>query len=341
MANILIVDDEKAIRSVIGEVLRLKGHDCTLAADAMEARELLGKDAFDLVLCDIKMPGESGLEFIRYAIEAHPNTAAIMITSMNDPAMGEDAIRIGVYDYIIKPFDLNGVVISVANALRRRQLEIDNRAYRERLEHMVAERTSALEDSLDRLQKALKGTIHAMARTVEMKDPYTAGHQQRVGDISAAIAREINLSEERVSYIHLAGLIHDVGKISIPAEILTKPGKLTEIEFELIKTHSRNGYEILKSIEFPWPIARIVLQHHERVDGSGYPSALKGEAILLEARILGVADVLETIASHRPYRPALGVDHAIEELKRYKGILYEGMVVDACLNLLKNKKIQL
>jgi putative nucleotidyltransferase with HDIG domain len=287
------------------------------------------------------MPGESGLEFISFALDAHPDTAAIMITSMNDPAMGEDAVRIGVYDYIIKPFDLNGVVISVANALHRRQLEIDNRAYRERLEHMVAERTSALEDSLDKLQKALKGTVHAMARTVEMKDPYTAGHQQRVGEISAAIAREINLSDEQISYINLAGLIHDVGKISIPAEILTKPGKLNELEFELIKTHAQNGYEILKAIEFPWPIAQIVLQHHERVDGSGYPAALKGDDILLEAKILGVADVLETVSSHRPYRPALGVDYAVKELNRYKGVLYEGIVVDACLKLLKNKKIEL
>jgi putative two-component system response regulator len=341
MANILIVDDEDPIRDILAQVLGLKGHRCTLAANALEARDLLLNDAFDVVLCDIKMPGESGLTFIQHAIQEHPDTAAIMITSMNDPAMGEDAVRIGVYDYIIKPFDLNAVVISVANALRRRQLEMDNRTYRQRLEHMVAERTSELEESLEELQKALKGTIHAMARTVEMKDPYTAGHQQRVAEVAAAIARKIALSEEKISYIHLAGLVHDIGKVSIPAEILTKPGKLTALEFELIKTHSKVGYDILKTIEFPWPIAQIVLQHHERVDGSGYPSGLRGEQILMEAKILGVSDVLETMASHRPYRPALGIDRAREELVRNKGVLYEPEVVEACLELIRTQTITL
>lgn len=341
MANVLIIDDEWSIRNILGEVLALKGHRCELAADASEARALLAANRFELILCDIKMPGESGLDFVKYALRVHPDMAAIMITSMNDPSMGEDAVEFGVYEYIIKPFDLNGVIISVANALHRRQLEIDNRLYRERLEQMVAERTAALEESLEKLQRALEGTVDAMARTVEMKDPYTAGHQKRVANIAAAIAAELGLTRERISFIRLAGQIHDVGKVSIPAEILTKPGKLTDLEFAIIKTHPSVGYELLESIEFPWPIARVVLQHHERLDGSGYPGGLKDDEIMLEAKILGVSDVLETIASHRPYRPALGIDRAVEELTRAKGILYEADVVEACLGLLLDKRLRL
>jgi HD-GYP domain-containing protein (c-di-GMP phosphodiesterase class II) len=206
---------------------------------------------------------------------------------------------------------------------------------------MVAERTSALGESLEKLRRALEGTVDAMARTVEMKDPYTAGHQRRVADIAATIAGEMGLPRERISYIQLAGRIHDVGKVSIPAEILTKPGKLTELEFAIIKTHPRVGYDLLKSIEFPWPIAQIVLQHHERINGTGYPGGLKGDEIMLEAKILGVSDVVETISSHRPYRPALGIDKAVEELVEKKGVLYEVDVVEACIRLIQDKRLRI
>jgi PAS domain S-box-containing protein len=204
----------------------------------------------------------------------------------------------------------------------------------------ITQRKSAeaeLTRSWERLQKALAGTIQAMALTIEMRDPYTAGHQRRVGKLSCAIAREMELSADRVEAIQMAADIHDVGKIYIPAEILSKPGQLTEIEYSIIKTHPQVGYDILKSIEFPWPLAEIVYQHHERLNGTGYPNGLTGEYILLEARIMCVADVVEAMSSHRPYRPAHGIDKALDEILKNRGILYDPRVVDTCIKLFKEK----
>ena len=195
--------------------------------------------------------------------------------------------------------------------------------------------------NLEKASKALQATVRAMASIVETRDPYTASHQRGVADLARAIAAEMNLAEEQIEGIHMAGTIHDIGKISVPAEILTKPGKLTEIEYGLVKTHPLAGYDILKDIEFPWPVADTVLQHHERIDGSGYPEGLKGEAILPEARILAVADVVEAIASHRPYRPALGIEAAIEEIYKNRLILYDGDTVDACIKLFREKGYKL
>ena len=340
MTQILIIDDEEPIRALIGQILETDGYNCTLGANASEARKSLIQQRFDLILCDIDMPGESGLDFIRYALSEYPDTATVMVTGLDDPMTAEVALEIGVYDYIIKPFNRNGVLISVANVLRRRQLEIDNRAYSESLQQMVSERTAALQDSMEKLGKALEGSILAIANTVETRDPYTAGHQQRVADLASAIAKEMGLPNDQIYGIRMGGVIHDLGKISIPAEILSKPGRITEIEFNLIKTHPRVGYDILKTIEFPWPIAQMVLQHHERTDGSGYPSGLSGEEILLEARILGVADVVEAMASHRPYRPARGIDKALKEISKNKGLLYDRDVVEVCLRLFKEKEYE-
>lgn len=190
-----------------------------------------------------------------------------------------------------------------------------------------------LKESWARLHRTLEGTIQAISTTIEMRDPYTAGHQRRVAQLAEAIARELQLPTAQVEGIKFAAEIHDIGKIYVPAEILSKPTKLTELEYTIIKTHPRAGYEILKNIEFPWPIAEIVLQHHERINGSGYPQALKNGQILLEARILAVADVVEAMSSHRPYRPSFGIDKALDEIKANKGILYDSEVVEACLRL--------
>jgi len=192
-------------------------------------------------------------------------------------------------------------------------------------------------NSMDQLRKALGGTVLAIALVVESKDPYTAGHQRRVADISRAIATEMGLSPDRIEGIRMAGIIHDIGKVSVPAEILSSPRKLTNLELSLIKTHAQSGYDILKDIEFPWPIARMVLEHHERINGSGYPNGLTGDDILPESRILAVADVVEAMATHRPYRAALGLSAALEEITQNKGVLYDSEVVDACLRLFRKK----
>ncbi len=197
-----------------------------------------------------------------------------------------------------------------------------------------------LEESLKKLRSVLEGTIQAIAGIVETRDPYTAGHQRRVADLACAIAREMNLSEDRIEGIRMAATIHDIGKIAVPAEILSKPGELSDVEMSIIKTHSQVGYEILKGIDFPWPIAEIVYQHHERLDGSGYPRGLKGDEILLEARILAVADVVEAMISHRPYRPALTLDVALKEITENSGTLYDPEVVKACRELFLKKKFR-
>ncbi|MHB8093821.1 MAG: HD-GYP domain-containing protein [Candidatus Aminicenantales bacterium] len=198
-----------------------------------------------------------------------------------------------------------------------------------------------LKDTLAKLRTALGGIIYVVQEIVEKRDPYTAGHQSRVADLARAIAGEMNLSEDQIDAVRMAGIIHDIGKIAVPAEILSKPGKLNESEFSLIKEHSKAGYEILKKADLPWPIADIILQHHERLDGSGYPQGLKGNQIVLEARILAIADVVEAMASHRPYRAALGIDRALEEISEKRGLLYDPTASDACSRIFKEKGYQL
>lgn len=194
-----------------------------------------------------------------------------------------------------------------------------------------------LQHTLEKLRKALGGIIHARALTVATRDPYTAGHQRRATDLACAIATQMGPSEEQIDGIRMAGVVHDLGKIAVPAGILNKPGRLTENEFRIIQTHPQVGYDILKRIEFPWPVAQIVRQHHERIDGSGYPAGLSCEEILVEARILGVADVVEAMSSHRPYRPALGIDKALEEISGNRDVLYDPSVVDACFEVITEK----
>ena len=206
-------------------------------------------------------------------------------------------------------------------------------------EHKLAE--DELKESFKKLRKALEGIIQATSAMAEVKDPYTAGHQRRVTDLARTIATEMGLKKDQIEGIRTAGVIHDIGKISVPAEILTKPSQLTEAEFEIIKTHPQVGCDILRDIEFPWPIAQIVYQHHERMDGSGYPLGISGPEILIEARVLAVADVVEAMASNRPYRPALGIDKALEEISKRRGQLYDPEVVDACLKLFKEKRYEL
>jgi len=197
-----------------------------------------------------------------------------------------------------------------------------------------------LQLSLDNLKEVMDGTIRAMALAVEMRDPYTSGHQHRVAQLAQAIAEEINLPADSVEGVYMAASIHDIGKISLPAEILSKPIKLTDIERKMIQAHSKVGYDILNGIDFPWPISQTVLQHHERIDGSGYPHGLGGNEILIEARIVGVCDVVETMASHRPYRPSIGLDKALEEVFNNRGKLYDEKVVNACLKLFNEKDFQ-
>jgi len=336
--QVLIVDDERPIRVLLQKILEANGYVCRTAENAAQARVLMTEQASDLILCDINMPGESGLDFIRHVLKAYPETAAIMVSAIGDPLLAESMLQLGVYDYIIKPMDRNGILISVANAFRRRDLEITNHSYRRNLEQMVDERTDSLQQSMKKLENAMDGIVRAIAHTVETRDPYTAGHQRRVADLAVAIAETVGFEKDKIEAVRVAASIHDLGKISVPAEILSKPSRLTVNEFNLIKEHPQVGYDILKDIEFPWEIATMVYQHHEKLDGSGYPLGLSGDDILPESRVLTVADIVEAMASHRPYRPGLGMDVALGEIDKNKGTLYDSEVSAACHALFNEKR---
>jgi PAS domain S-box-containing protein len=225
--------------------------------------------------------------------------------------------------------------------LKEERMLID--ALAERLGHVVGRNQAEeqLQHTLESLRKSMRTTIQVMVTIVEARDPYTSGHQIRSAGLARAIATEIGLPPDKIDGLRLAGSIHDIGKISIPSDILTKPTKLSELEFSMIKEHARRGYEMLKDVESPWPLAEIVYQHHERLDGSGYPRNLKGEDILIEARILAVADVVEAMASHRPYRPGLGINAALDEIEKNRGIFYDDTVAAACLKLFREKGFKL
>ncbi|MES9937027.1 MAG: HD domain-containing phosphohydrolase [Sedimenticola sp.] len=215
------------------------------------------------------------------------------------------------------------------------------------IEGIAHDITNRMQDALERersqarLQNALHDTVQAIANTVEKRDPYTAGHQRRVADLACLIAEDMGLNEHTIKGIRMGSMIHDIGKIHIPSEILTRPGKLSTYEFNIIKTHATEGFEIIQDVYFPWPVAEMIVQHHERLNGSGYPKGLKGEEIILEAQILMVADVVEAISAHRPYRPALGIDVALEEIQANRGVLYSTEVVDSCIRIFGEKRYKL
>ena len=329
--KILIVDDETSVQRILRRIVERIGRVCMTASSVKEARSIMKQYSFDLILCDIRLPGESGIDLIGHVRSDYPETAVIMVSGVEDPEVMEKALEIGAYGYIVKPFRTSEVVINIYSALRRQRLEAEKQSYMGKLEQMVESRTAKLQDTLE-------GIVEVVAQTVESRDPYTAGHQRRVAELACAIAQEMECPDDQIKGIRMSGKIHDLGKISVPAEILSKPTRLTDIEFMLIKTHSQIGYDILKDIEFPWPVAETIYQHHERMDGSGYPRALKGEGIILEARIIAVADVVEAMASHRPYRPALGIDIALQEISNNKGKFYDSDVADACLEVFREGK---
>ena len=331
-SKILAVDDTPASLRLLTNLLKAEGYDVRSAINGEMALHAAASSPPDLLLLDIRMPGMDGFEVCRRLKDA-PETRdvpVIFVSAALETFEKLHGFEMGAVDYITKPYQRDELLARVRTHLELNQL-------RHHLEDLVAERTSSLRESEEKLRTSLLESITALAVIVEMRDPYTAGHQHRVANLAVAIAREMKLSEEQLVGIYLAGAVHDVGKIRVPAEILSKPGRLTELEFSLIKEHSGNGSEILKNIHFPWPIAQIVLQHHERMNGSGYPDGIKGDALLIEARIIAVADVVESMASHRPYRPALGIDAALAEIQHNSGTLYDEAVVQACVRVFCNQ----
>lgn len=328
MANkgrILAVDDTPASLKLLSDILNEQGYEVRAAINGELALHSAINNPPELVLLDIRMPGMDGFEVCRQ-LKAHPKTRdipVIFVSAVSETGEKVQGFELGAVDFVTKPYQREELLARV-----RTHLEVDR--LRNHLEELVQERTRELRDNL-------LDFVTAIGATIEVRDPYTAGHQRRVAHLATAIARELHLTEDQIIGLRLASVVHDIGKIKVPAEILSKPGRLDAIEFDLIKRHPVTGHEILKSINFPWPIAEAVLQHHERLDGSGYPSGLKDEEILHEAKIVAVADVVEAMVSHRPYRAGLGVDAAMEEITRNRGVIYDALVVDVCVKLFREQ----
>lgn len=328
MPRILVVDDDDSFRRMIRDVLQQTGFECEVASSGDEALHVLNTSHVDVVIADIHMPGMDGIELTRQVKTRH-KADVIVLTGFVEDFRYEQIVEIGASDFIQKPVGIDELLVRIKRVVRERTLLSE----RDRAE-------TDLQQSLEMLQRALEGIIHTVAVTVETRDPYTAGHQKRVASLACEIARQMGLADHVIDGIKMAGVIHDHGKITVPAEILSKPGSLTRLEFGIIQTHPQVGYDILKKIEFPWPVDRMILQHHERMDGSGYPQGLKNDQILIEARIIAVADVLEAMAYHRPYRPALGIESALDEIRKNSGIFYDRDVVDACLAIFEKGRFE-
>lgn len=332
--KVMVVDDDDLVLKTTECVLNEEGYQVESCLTGQEAINKFDKNIYAVIL-DINMPDLTGLQVFKEIKAKTPYVPIIFYTGAT--ARQEERINLRrqfrPHAYVQKGGDPEQLLDTVVSAVESYGNIIRNIKLSEEL-------YSELKQSTDKVKTNIEGTVHAMALTVEMRDPYTAGHQRQVADLARAIAGEMGLPGEQVDSIYLAGTIHDIGKMQVPTEILSKCGKLTELEFDMIKIHPQAGYDILKTITFQWPIADFVLQHHERMDGSGYPSSLTGTDILIEARVLSVADVVDAIVPHRPYRPALGIDKAVEEIANHRKTRYDSHVVDACLEIItKNRFI--
>lgn len=341
--RVLVVDDELINRTLISTDLQEAGFQVSLAENGEDALMGLRAQPFDVVLLDLNMPGLDGSEVLRRMKEDPElrHIPVIVLAAIEEMDKVVECVKMGATDHLAKPFNAVLLHARITAALASKRLHDQQETYRRELERRVWEKTQDVQRSYEQLQQTLDGTVFALSSVVEMRDPYTAGHQQRVTVLSCAIAEEMGLPDDQIEGIRVTGLLHDIGKICVPAEILSKPGRIAETEFNIIKGHPRVGHDILKNINFPWPVAQVVLQHHEALDGTGYPLGLEADDILLESRIIAVADVVEAMSTHRPYRPSLGVDKAIEELTSKRAKRFDAAVVDACLELCKKGKLEL
>jgi putative nucleotidyltransferase with HDIG domain len=328
--SILLVEDEKAVARLIELSLKQEAGTNIIMHNEAYLEEAMKKNAefhYDIVLLDLNLPDSRGMSTLSTFIQRFPDTPIIILTSLADPEFALAVAKEGAQDYLIKGETETAVLLrSIYYSIERNKMLIEKKKAQQELQV-----------SYERLKKISDGIILAMEKIVETRDPYTAGHQKRVAELARAVAIKMGFSDEKVTSIYTAALMHDIGKIYVPAEILSKPGKLSNIEFSIIKTHPQVGYDILRTIEFPWPIEKMVFQHHERINGSGYPLGLKGDEIMEEARIISVADVVEAMASNRPYRTGLGIDAALAEISMNKGTLYYTEAVDACLEIFRDK----
>jgi len=325
---VLVADDEPEIRHVLSDLLSPL-YDCAAVGSAEEALACLREGAYDLVISDIMMGGMSGLDLIPRVKELSPDTVVIMISGVQTVESAINALRAGAFDYVMKPFDLHHVEAAVSRALEHHYLRAEKRRYETYLEEMVAQRTQELDGALKSLGDAYRTTLKALTAALETRDSETHGHSERVVNFSLRLGRELALDEGQMRALEFGSLLHDIGKIGVPDAILRKPAKLSEEEWVRMREHPLHGQKILRGIEFLEGASRVVAQHHERWDGSGYPLGLRGESIDLNARIFAVADAFDAITSDRVYRAGRSYDEALAELDAYAGRQFDPRVVEA------------
>ena len=374
--RVLVVDDHEENRRFISMLLTGRGHSTVTAVDGEDGLQQLQSGTFDLIVSDILMPIMDGFRFIEH-VRADKKfreiTFAFFTGTYLDKKDEELAFSLGADAFLHKPIDpeelarsLEEIAISKKSVRRSRKAGWDKeeplRLYNESMVHKLQKKMADLEreilhrkqveearkkaeddlrQALDVASETLEGAINALALMSELRDPYTAGHQRMVSVLATAIGKELGLPDDQLQGLRVAALVHDVGKVYVPSEILSKPGKLSELEMGLARAHAEASYEIVKPIVFPWPVGEMILQHHERMDGSGYPKGLSGDQISIEARILAVADTVEAMTSHRPYRPALGLEKALDEILSGRGTKYDVQVVDNCVQLFREKGFRL
>jgi putative nucleotidyltransferase with HDIG domain len=333
---VLVVDDEKSIRVTLKKFLENEGYTADTAENAIQAIDLIEDNTYDVILSDIIMPKMSGVEFLEKVKKMLPDSPVIMMTGEPTVETAVVALQRGAFDYLKKPVQKEELLKSVNQAMQVRLLMIQKKRLESQNQNYISALEVAVRDSTDELDHTMQSTIKVMTSLVNSRDHYTSEHQIHVGNLAASIAQELGMASFRATGIRIAGYLHDIGKLSVPSSILVKPVQLTQYEFDIVKTHSESGYKILNDLRLPWPVAEFVYQHHERLDGSGYPRGLRGTDILFDSRILAVSDVVEAMASHRPYRASLGITAALDEILSGKNTAYDPDVVDACISVMKN-----
>ena len=326
--RILIVDDEFEITEILSDLLSDE-YSCLKAGSAEEALARLSESEFELVISDITMPGMSGLDMIPHVKAIAPNTVVVMISGMQTVESAIGALRLGAFDYLMKPFDLRQVEAVVKRALEHHELIVAKQRYENHLEELVEQRTEELDQALDSLEEAYRATLRALTTALETRDSETHGHSERVVSYSLRLGLEYGLNREEMKALEFGSLLHDIGKIGVPDSILRKPGKLTDEEWIRMREHPLHGQQILKGIEFLKGAARVVAQHHEKWDGSGYPLGLRDDEIDVCARIFSVADAFDAITSDRVYRRGKSYEDAARELDEWAGRQFDPRVVKA------------
>jgi putative nucleotidyltransferase with HDIG domain len=328
-SQILVVDDEPGPRDVLYKILTRAGYVCRTAANAADALEVLRKNSIALVLSDIMMPGSTGIDLLRQAKRLEPEVAVVMVTAVSDRESAVTAMRLGADDYIVKPFNLDEVLIGVRRALEKRRLILENKAYQRDLENKVIQRTRELEQTH-------QATLAALVAALDLRDGGTGDHSQRVTRYALAIGQELGLDVAQLNALRQGALLHDIGKIGLPDAILSKPGPLTPDERALMLQHTRLGYQMLQAVPFLKDALDIICYHHERYDGTGYPDGLVGEEIPLGARIFAVADAYDAMTSYRPYRTPISHEDALLELQRCVGSQFDPGIVEVFLRIVQH-----